>query len=54
MPNASCCHLERDPGATGTSEHLEHKVFKSLGEGLKRMGEAADEANLLKCKEIKL
>jgi hypothetical protein len=42
------------PGATGTSGHLEHKVFKSLGEGLKRMGEAADEANLLKCKEIKL
>jgi hypothetical protein len=43
-----------DPGATGTSGHLEHKVFKCLGEGLKRMGEAADEANLLKCKEIKL
>ncbi len=43
-----------DPGATGTSGHLEHEVFKSLGEGLKRMGEAADEANLLKCKEIKL
>jgi hypothetical protein len=43
-----------DPGATGTSGHLEHEVFKSLGEGLKRMGEAADEANLLKRKEIKL
>ena len=36
------------PAATGTSGHLEHKVFKSLGEGLKQMGEAADEANLLK------
>jgi hypothetical protein len=43
-----------DPGATGTSGHLEHEVFKSLGEGLKRMGEAADEANLLKREEIKL
>jgi hypothetical protein len=43
-----------DPGATGTSGHLEHKVFKSLNEGLTRMGEAADEANLLKRKEIKL
>ncbi len=43
-----------DPGATGTSGHLEHEVFKSLGEGLKSMGEAADEANLLKRKEIKL
>jgi hypothetical protein len=43
-----------DPGATGTSGHLEHEVFKSLGEGLTRMGEAADEANLLKHKEIKL
>jgi hypothetical protein len=42
------------PGATGTSGHLEHKVFKSLGESQKRMGEAADEANLLKRKEIKL
>jgi hypothetical protein len=36
------------PGATGMSGHLEHKFFKSLGEGLKQMGEAADEANLLK------
>jgi hypothetical protein len=43
-----------DPGATGTSGHLEHKVFKSFGEGLMRIGEAADEANLLKRKEIKL
>jgi hypothetical protein len=43
-----------DPGATRTPGHLEHEVFKSLGEGLKRMGEAADEANLLKHKEIKL
>jgi hypothetical protein len=43
-----------DPGATGISGHLEHKVFKSLGEGLKRMGKAADEANLLKREEIKL
>ncbi len=43
-----------DPGAAVTSGHLEHKVFKSLGEGLKRMGKAADEANLLKCKEIML
>ncbi len=42
------------PGATGTSGHLEHKVFKSLGEGLKLMEEAADEANLLKREEIKL
>jgi hypothetical protein len=42
------------PGATDISGHLEHKVFKSLGKGLKRMGEAADEANLLKRKEIKL
>ncbi len=42
------------PGATGRAGHLEHKVFKSLGEGLKRIGEAADEANLLKRKEIKL
>ncbi len=42
------------PGATGTPGHLEHKVFKSLNEGLKRMGEAADEAKLLKHKEIKL
>jgi hypothetical protein len=36
------------------SKHLEHKVFKSLGKGLKQMGEAADEANLLKCNKIKL
>ncbi len=43
-----------DQGATSTSGHLEHEVFKSLGEGLKSMGEAADEANLLKCEEIKL
>jgi hypothetical protein len=43
-----------DPGATGTSGHLEHEVFKSLGEGLKRMGEEADETNLVKRKEIKL
>ncbi len=46
-----------DPGATGTSGHLEHKVFKSLDEGLKRMGEVADEANLLKrssCKETRM
>jgi hypothetical protein len=42
------------PGATSISGYLEHKVFKSLGEGLKRIGEAEDEANLLKCKEIKL
>ncbi len=42
------------PGSTGTSGHLEHKVFKSLGEGLKRMREAANEADLLKHEEIKL
>ncbi len=41
-------------GATGQPGHLEHEVFKSLGKGLKRMGEAADEANLLKQEEIKL
>jgi hypothetical protein len=35
-------------GATGQPGHLEHKVFKSLGKGLKQMGEVADKANLLK------
>jgi hypothetical protein len=41
-------------GAIGQSGHLDHKTFKSLGEGLKQMGEAADEANVLKQKEINL
>jgi hypothetical protein len=38
----------------GQPGHLKHKVFKSLGEGLKQMGEAADEANSFKQEEIKL
>jgi hypothetical protein len=42
------------PGATSTQGHLQHEVFKSLGEGLKQMREAADDENLLKCEEIKL
>ncbi len=37
----------------GQPGHLEHEVIKSLGEGLKQMGEAADEANSLKREEIK-
>jgi hypothetical protein len=41
-------------GATGQPGHLDHEVFKSLGKGLKQMGEAADKANLLKQEEIKL
>ncbi len=41
-------------GATGQLGHMEHKVFESLGEGLKQMGEAAGKADLLKREEIKL
>jgi hypothetical protein len=41
-------------GTVGQPGHLEHEVFKSLGKGLKRMGEAADEAKSLKREEIKL
>jgi hypothetical protein len=50
-------------GATGTlggaktvSQHgfLETEVIKSLGKGLKQMGEVADKANVLKREEIKL
>jgi hypothetical protein len=38
-------------GAIGQGVNIE--TFRILGEGLKRMGEAADEANVLKRKEIK-
>ncbi len=41
-------------GAIGQSRHLDHKVFKSLGKGLKWMREAADKANVLRLKEISL
>jgi hypothetical protein len=41
-------------GAIGQSANLDHEVFKSLGKGLKQMGEAADKANVLKQKEISL
>jgi hypothetical protein len=42
----------RAVGAIGQSRHLDHEVFKSLGKGLKQMGEVANRANMLKQKEI--
>ncbi len=41
-------------GTTSQPRNLDHKVFKSLGKGLKQMGEGADKANSLKQEEIKL
>jgi hypothetical protein len=41
-------------GAMGQSGQLDHKVFKSLGKGLKWMREAADKANMLKQEKINL
>ncbi len=43
----------RGPAAPSREGHFNNETFKILGEGLKRMGEAADEANILKRKEIK-
>jgi hypothetical protein len=43
----------RGPAAPGRESHSNNETFKILGEGLKRMGRAADEANVLKRKEIK-
>ncbi len=43
----------RGPAAPSWEGHFDNETFKILGKGLKRMGEAADEANLLKRKEIK-
>jgi hypothetical protein len=60
MPNAFFCHSEQQDlshgavGAIGQSGHLDPKVFKSLGKGLKRMGDAADKANVLTQKEISM
>ncbi len=41
------------PATPGREGHFDNETFKILGEGLKRMGEAADEAHVLKRKEIK-
>jgi hypothetical protein len=41
-------------GTTSQPRNPNHEVFKSLGKGLKQMGEAADKANSLKQEEIKL
>jgi hypothetical protein len=41
-------------GTTSQPRNPNHEVFKSLGEGLKQMGEAVDETNSLKREEIKL
>ncbi len=43
----------RGPAAPGREGHFNNETFKILGEGLKRMGKAADEANILKRKKIK-
>jgi hypothetical protein len=43
----------RGPAAPSREGHFDNETFKILGKGLKRMGEAADEANVLKRKEIK-
>jgi hypothetical protein len=43
----------RGSAAPGREGHFNNETFKILGKGLKRMGEAVDEANVLKRKEIK-
>ena len=51
--NRVCILPTINTAESGISQGVNNDTFKILGEGLKRMGEAADEANLLKRKEIK-